>query len=79
MQPQILLLPIEALLLTDFEVLRLEMGVDGEARTLYDVAHNIAKIETHNIHGKNCQCAIHRKGATKPSPAIVAKLRVVSS
>ena len=41
------------------------MGVDGEARTLYDVAHNIAKIETHNIHGKNCQCAIHRKGATR--------------
>ncbi|MEC7239366.1 MAG: RtcB family protein [Candidatus Thermoplasmatota archaeon] len=47
------------------EVLRLEMGVDGEARTLYDVAHNIAKIETHVVHGKNCQCAIHRKGATR--------------
>ena len=28
-------------------VLRLEMGVDGEARTLYDVAHNIAKMEEH--------------------------------
>ena len=47
------------------EVLRLEMGVDGEARTLYDVAHNIAKVETHIVHGKNCQCAIHRKGATR--------------
>ena len=33
-------------------VLRLEMGVDGEARTLYDVAHNIAKMETHVVHGK---------------------------
>jgi len=47
------------------EVLKLEMGIDGEARTLYDVAHNIAKIETHNLHGKNCQCAVHRKGATR--------------
>ena len=47
------------------EVLRLEMGADGEARTLYDVSHNIAKLETHRIHGKNCQCAVHRKGATR--------------
>jgi tRNA-splicing ligase RtcB len=47
------------------EVLRLEMGNDGEARTLYDVAHNIAKVETHQIHGKMCQCAVHRKGATR--------------
>ncbi len=47
------------------EVLRLEMGQDGEARTLYDVAHNIAKVESHTIHGKNCNCAVHRKGATR--------------
>ena len=31
------------------EVLRLELGVDGEARTLYDVAHNIAKVEEHHV------------------------------
>ena len=47
------------------EVLRLEMGVDGEATTLYDVAHNIAKKEVHNIHGKSCTCCVHRKGATR--------------
>ena len=47
------------------EVLRLELGVDGEARTLYDVAHNIAKVETHTIHGENCVCCVHRKGATR--------------
>ena len=41
------------------------MGVDGEARTLYDVAHNIAKSETHVVHGKNCSCMVHRKGATR--------------
>ena len=46
-------------------VLRLEMGVDGEARTLYDVAHNIAKMETHVVHGTTCSCCVHRKGATR--------------
>ena len=46
-------------------VLKLELGVDGEARTLYDVAHNIAKMETHVIHGKSCSCCVHRKGATR--------------
>ena len=46
-------------------VLKLELGVDGEARTLYDVAHNIAKVETHVVHGKNCSCIVHRKGATR--------------
>lgn len=47
------------------EVLNLEMGKDGEARVLYDVAHNIAKVENHIIHGHNCQCVVHRKGATR--------------
>ena len=46
-------------------VLRLELGTDGEARTLYDVAHNIAKIEQHDVHGKSCTCCVHRKGATR--------------
>ena len=40
-------------------------GVDGEARTLYDVAHNIAKMETHVVHEKSCSCCVHRKGATR--------------
>jgi tRNA-splicing ligase RtcB len=47
------------------EVLRLEMGEDGEASTLYDVAHNIAKVEVHRIDGKGCTCCVHRKGATR--------------
>jgi tRNA-splicing ligase RtcB len=46
-------------------VLRLELGVDGEARTIYDVAHNIAKIEDHRVNGANCTCCVHRKGATR--------------
>ena len=50
------------------EVLHLELGADGEARTLYDVAHNIAKIEDHDIHGATCTCCVHRKGATRAFP-----------
>ena len=47
------------------EVLKLELGVDGEARLLYDVAHNIAKVEKHHIDGVECTCCVHRKGATR--------------
>jgi len=34
-------------------------------KTLYDVAHNIAKIEEHNIDGKKREVCVHRKGATR--------------
>ncbi len=32
---------------------------------LYDVAHNIAKVETHEISGEVRQVVVHRKGATR--------------
>lgn len=32
---------------------------------LYDVAHNIAKIEDHTINGKKQKVIVHRKGATR--------------
>ena len=32
---------------------------------IYDVAHNIAKIEKHNIDGKEKTLCVHRKGATR--------------
>ncbi|RLD14667.1 MAG: RNA-splicing ligase RtcB [Caldiserica bacterium] len=32
---------------------------------VYDVAHNIAKVETHNIDGKQIKLVVHRKGATR--------------
>ncbi len=32
---------------------------------IYDVAHNIAKIETHTVDGKKKSLCIHRKGATR--------------
>ena len=42
--------------------------IDVESRLIYDVSHNIAKIEEHVIHGKTCTCAVHRKGATRALP-----------
>ncbi|MGC8651798.1 MAG: RtcB family protein [Candidatus Micrarchaeia archaeon] len=32
---------------------------------LYDVAHNIAKLETHEVEGKKVKLYVHRKGATR--------------
>jgi tRNA-splicing ligase RtcB len=32
---------------------------------LYDVAHNIAKMETHNYEGTKIKLCVHRKGATR--------------
>ncbi|MDY6914633.1 MAG: RtcB family protein [Planctomycetota bacterium] len=37
-------------------------------RQVYDVAHNIAKIETHQVDGKPRQLCVHRKGATRAFP-----------
>ncbi len=36
---------------------------------VYDVAHNIAKAETHNIDGNQKKVWVHRKGATRAFPA----------
>ncbi len=36
-----------------------------DLRLVYDIAHNMAKIETHEIDGKKVQVCVHRKGATR--------------
>jgi tRNA-splicing ligase RtcB len=36
---------------------------------IYDVAHNIAKIEAHTIDGRSVKVCVHRKGATRAFPA----------
>jgi tRNA-splicing ligase RtcB (3'-phosphate/5'-hydroxy nucleic acid ligase) len=41
-----------------------ELGI----RLLYDVCHNIAKIETFNVDGKEMKLCVHRKGATRAFP-----------
>lgn len=35
---------------------------------IYDVAHNIAKIETHDVNGSKKVLCVHRKGATRAFP-----------
>jgi tRNA-splicing ligase RtcB (3'-phosphate/5'-hydroxy nucleic acid ligase) len=40
-----------------------------EMELLYDVAHNIAKKETHEVDGENRELYVHRKGATRAFPA----------
>jgi tRNA-splicing ligase RtcB len=38
-------------------------------RQIYDVAHNIAKIEEHAVDGRAMKVCVHRKGATRAFPA----------
>jgi tRNA-splicing ligase RtcB len=51
----------------------------GELSVLYDVAHNIAKIETHRVGQRHEKVIVHRKGATRAfgpgHPEIPAALR----
>ena len=42
---------------------------DLEMKLVYDVAHNIAKIEKHKINGEERKVVVHRKGATRAFPA----------
>lgn len=38
---------------------------EEEVRLIYDVCHNIAKFETHEVDGKPKELCVHRKGATR--------------
>lgn len=41
---------------------------ESKLKLLYDVAHNIAKIEEHEVDGKKIKLCVHRKGATRAFP-----------
>ncbi|MBM3321269.1 MAG: RtcB family protein [Candidatus Eisenbacteria bacterium] len=41
----------------------------SDLRLLYDVSHNIAKIETHRVGRDERRLCVHRKGATRSFPA----------
>jgi tRNA-splicing ligase RtcB len=43
-------------------------GADTAMPLIYDVAHNIAKLETHIVDGKEKRVLVHRKGATRAFP-----------
>lgn len=42
---------------------------DLRMNLVYDVCHNIAKIETHRVDGAEREVCVHRKGATRAFPA----------
>lgn len=44
-------------------------GNDTSVELLYDVAHNMAKQELHQINGEERKVLVHRKGATRAFPA----------
>jgi tRNA-splicing ligase RtcB len=40
----------------------------GPVEVIYDVCHNIAKVEEHEVNGARRQVCVHRKGATRAFP-----------
>jgi tRNA-splicing ligase RtcB len=54
---------------------------EKDIEVVYDVAHNIAKIERHTFEGQALDLCVHRKGATRAFPAghpeIPARYRAV--
>lgn len=52
---------IEAALLKVLNISPADLGF----RLIWDIAHNIAKIETHDVDGQERRLCVHRKGATR--------------
>ncbi len=52
---------VEKALLHALRISPKELGL----RLVYDVAHNIAKLETHQVDGRDMETCVHRKGATR--------------
>ncbi len=44
------------------------LGEKANLKLLYDVAHNIAKIEEYEVNGEKMKLIVHRKGATRAFP-----------
>jgi len=42
---------------------------DLDMKLVYDVAHNIAKVEKHKVDGQERKLVVHRKGATRAFPS----------
>ncbi|TAM80680.1 MAG: RtcB family protein [Acidobacteria bacterium] len=51
------------------EAFRRIFGQKEMLRVVYDVCHNIAKLERHRVNGRDRQVLVHRKGATRAFPA----------
>lgn len=48
-----------------FEEVFKRKAEDMEMSIVYDVAHNIAKVEEHEVDGRRVKVVVHRKGATR--------------
>ncbi len=51
------------------QVVKKVFGKDHAVDLIYDVAHNMAKFEKHNVDGETKEVLVHRKGATRAFPA----------
>lgn len=47
---------------------------DLDMKLVYDVAHNIAKVEKHKVDGEERNLVVHRKGATRAFPSNRAEI-----
>ncbi len=45
-----------------------ERVTGGALELVYDISHNLAKVETHRLDGHERQLCVHRKGATRALP-----------
>ena len=54
---------------TSFEQVLNRSWTDMGMRQVYDLSHNMAKIERHLVNGVNKRLCVHRKGATRCFPA----------
>ena len=52
-----------------FERVFNQSEADLDMKLVYDVAHNIAKVEKHKVNGEERKLVVHRKGATRAFPA----------
>ncbi|MCQ5375970.1 MAG: RtcB family protein [Methanomassiliicoccales archaeon] len=59
-----------------FEEVFKRSAEDLEMHCVYDVAHNIAKIEEHEVDGKRIKVCVHRKGATRAFPKGMAEVPI---
>jgi tRNA-splicing ligase RtcB len=50
------------------QVFEAVMG-ESEIKPIYDVSHNLAKLEKHEVDGRLIELCVHRKGATRALPA----------
>ncbi len=48
-----------------FEDVLRDTGLDYALHQVYDIAHNMAKVEKHELDGETVEVVVHRKGATR--------------